>query len=66
MDYLYHSKVANVRQQAGDEVNKHPLENVTVRLQHLKDWLSEQPRFSSHLSNLPQWFWEDWAFSITV
>jgi hypothetical protein len=60
-EYIYHSKVANVIKQAGKEVEKHPLENVINRLQHLKDWLGDQPGHPTHLSNLPQWFWEDWG-----
>jgi hypothetical protein len=62
-DYVYYSKVANVKQQSGEIL--HPLEDITSRLKQLKDWLSEQPGHPTHLSNLPQWFWENWGECIT-
>ena len=37
------------------------IEKISNQLFELKEWLSEQPGHPSHLSNLPQWFWEDWG-----
>jgi hypothetical protein len=36
-------------------------ELISNRLFELKKWLSDQPGHPTHLSNLPQWFWEDWG-----
>jgi len=37
------------------------IEKISNQLFELKEWLSEQPGHPSHLSNLPQWFWEGWG-----
>ena len=49
-------------------MNKEEKEDIlrkTKSLSELKHWLSEQPGHPSHLSNLPNWFWEDWGDVIT-
>ena len=37
------------------------IEKISNQLFELREWLSEQPGHPSHLSNLPQWFWENWG-----
>ena len=37
------------------------IEKISNQLFELKYWLSEQPGHPTHLSNLPQWFWESWG-----
>ena len=43
------------------EEDRIEIEKVSNQLFELKYWLSEQPGHPTHLSNLPQWFWESWG-----